>query len=93
MADGDERRGELRRDERDPKSEREPQDKRRDRRRDDVSPCRPEVERHAAYRRPSNRRAEICSETRPTRNTITANMISSTDELVMWRCVKIVHTA
>ena len=45
------------------------------------------------HRRPSERSAEICSETSPTRNTITANMISSTEELVMWLWVAIVHTA
>ena len=45
------------------------------------------------YSRPSKRRAAICSDTRPTRNTITASMMSSTDELVTWDCVAMVHTA
>jgi thioredoxin reductase len=43
------------------------------------------------HRRPSNRRAEICSDTSPTRNTTTAKRISSTDEFVTWLCVAIVH--
>ena len=37
--------------------------------------------------------AEICSETRPTRKTMTASMMSSTEELVTWLCVAIVHAA
>ncbi len=45
------------------------------------------------YCRLSKRSAEICSETRPTRNTMTASMMSRTDELVTWLCVAIVQTA
>ena len=41
----------------------------------------------------SNRSAEICSETRPTRKITTASMMSSTDELVMCDCVQMVQTA
>ena len=41
----------------------------------------------------SNRSAEICSETRPTRKITTASMMSSTDELVTCDCVQMVQTA
>jgi hypothetical protein len=43
--------------------------------------------------RPSNRREEICSETRPIRKMTTLSRMSSTDELVTWDCVAIVHRA
>jgi hypothetical protein len=46
-----------------------------------------------SYRRPSKRRLAICSETSPTRNTMTASMMSSTDEFVTWLCVAIVQIA
>ena len=36
-----------------------------------------------SHARPSKRSAEICSETRPTRNTMTANISSSTEPLAM----------
>ncbi len=44
------------------------------------------LDRHAGrYWRPSKRSAEICSDTRPTRNTTAANRISSTDPLGILR--------
>ena len=43
--------------------------------------------------RPSKRSAEICSETSPTRKTITASMMRSTDEFVTCCCVAIVQMA
>ena len=45
------------------------------------------------HERPSKRSDEICSEMSPTRRTTTLNRMSSTEELVTWDCVTIVHSA
>src|SRR5258708_3874003 len=72
--------------------ERDPQGKPEDDARDDPAVRRPggppsAVQRvprtpRQVHRRPSNRSAEICSDTSPTRKTTTAKRISSTDEFV-----------
>ncbi len=75
------------------KTEGEPQGECGGGRREDEAARSRVVGSHRGYWRLSKRIAEICSETRPTRNTMTASMMSRTDELVTWLCVAIVHAA